>query len=142
MARPLSKDEDLKNPRRFRKSSTVPEIRSLVYPSSKVIKAYRSLVHLCVTLVANNIERDKNFNIVNKKAVSIRFKTKGDKPAWMPSGKWTIVENGYIMSLNAELMLTALYEQRLTEYYPNLVYRMRGRMGVSSVLGDINIEEI
>ena len=132
MARPPIGDK----PILARKSNTVPSERVKKAPSKKVIQYYAPLVEACVALVLSNVERDSNWNIVGKKAISISFKSRKERPKWMPVGSWTSKGDMCIMSINAEMMLTVLYEQRLTEYYPSMIYKSRGHI-VESIDADL-----
>ena len=127
MARPPIGDKPIV----ARKSNTVPSERVKKAPSKKVIQSYAPLVEACVALVLSNIERDENCNIIGKKAINISFSLPTDKPKWMPCGQWTNRGEYFIMSINAEMMLTVLYERRLTEYYPNMLYKNRGQIAAS-----------
>ena len=120
----------------IRKSSTVPSERVKKAPSKKVIQSYQSLVEACVALVLSNVERDENCNIKEKAKIGISFKTKKEKPSWMPIHSWTEENGRWSIYVNAELMLVAFYEQRLTEYYPSMIYKSRGHI-VESIDADL-----
>jgi hypothetical protein len=119
VARPSKGSE----PIRKRVSYTVPKERVKDVPSKKTIKQYTPLAEACIALVARNYERDHNCNIVAGIHIRVSFPNKAVKPSWMPTGRFTEAEGAVIMSLNPSYMLITLYEQRLTEVHPILIYK-------------------
>jgi hypothetical protein len=120
VARPSKGSE----PIRKRVSYTVPKERVKDVPSKKDVKQYSPLVEACIALVARNYERDHNCNIVAGVHIRVSFPNKATKPSWMPTGRFTGGSDGdVIMSLNPSYMLITLYEQRLTEVHPILIYK-------------------
>jgi hypothetical protein len=139
VARPSKGSE----PIRKRVSYTVPKERVKAIPSKKTIKQYAPLVEACIALVARNYERDRNRNIVAGIHIRVRFPNKAIKPSWMPTGRFTEAEGAVIMSLNPSYMLITLYEQRLTEVHPVLIYRaIDSRMLNVDNLEEYNVEKL
>jgi hypothetical protein len=140
VARPSKGSE----PIRKRVSYTVPKERIKDVPSKKTIKQYAPLVEACIALVARNYERDHNCNIVAGIHIRISFPNKATKPSWMPTGRFTEGSDGaVIMSLNPSYMLITLYEQRLTEVHPILIYRaIDSRVLNVDSLEEYNVEKL
>jgi hypothetical protein len=140
VARPSKGSE----PIRKRVSYTVPKERVKAVPSKKTIKQYAPLVQACIALVARNYERDHNCNIVAGIHIRVSFPNKAAKPSWMPTGRFTEGSDGaVIMSLNPSYMLITLYEQRLTEVHPILIYRAIDSRALNvDNLEEYNIEKL
>jgi hypothetical protein len=131
------------SPIRKRVSYTVPKERVKDVPSKKTIKQYTPLVEACITLVARNYERDHNCNIVAGVHIRISFPNKAAKPSWMPNGRWTEAEGAVIMSLNPSYMLITLYEQRLAEVHPVLIYKAIDSRALNvDSLEEYNVEKL
>lgn len=139
MARPLSKPEDLKNPRRVRKSQTVAQQLPIKEPSKAEKKRWATLVSLCV---AACLATDREDNIMPKEKVRVAFTDYSKRPAWFPTGRF-VEKSGKsaIVDYSCDLLLRTLYEQRLADYSPHDLYRAKsGLLSQYQDVLDINLE--
>jgi hypothetical protein len=124
MPRPKLPDDQLKHPRKHRKSSSHREQRDIKEPSKKEKKKWQFLVEAARDVVLMNEERTGNQGMRGMLQVFLPNDFK--PPAFWPL--FRLVEKtpeGRLMQLNAELVLLALYEYKLSDYTPAMLYAQR-----------------
>lgn len=138
MPRPKLPDEALKHPRRKRRSTTVGEVNtSLPEPSKRALKRWQPILEVCCRAVLTN-EPLNTLPIKNK--VRIKFSSKRAIPKGFPLGRY-VDEN--VLEYNAELVLLWMYENKLSPYSPNMLYKERQKFlaGITKLL-DVGIDSL
>ena len=122
MARHKKPDNELKHPRRIRRSTSVAERKGGVKkPSKRILKLWKPLVELCMQQV---IMQDKRDNIAKKDRVAIKWSEKMEKPHSFPSSGGKVNKEG-VPTYAADLVLIWLYENWLCDVTPAMLYAKR-----------------
>lgn len=124
MSRPRLPDNQLKHPRRIRKSTSSSQRLDVKPPTKAQQKRWKPILDAAIMSVIGNPERNDNLQRKNKMDI---FFVKGSKPNDFPVGR--LVESndkGDLIRYNSELVLLYLYERFYTDYTPNMLYRSRG----------------
>lgn len=121
MARPLSNVEDLKNPRRIRKSPTTGQQLDIPQPSKREKAKWASLVAACMSAV---LATDRIDNISKKERVVVHFSDyKRDRPKWFPAGIAIKREGKSVtMSYASDMLLLVLWQHKLADYNPSMLH--------------------
>jgi len=122
MARPLKPLEELKHPRKLRKSTTVGErLPNIKPPTKKELAKWEPIVGMCTIAIATN--KPLHLQPIKNK---VRLKFWKSAPKGFPKSRIVEEEDGFIVcEYNAEILLLWLYERHLAPYSPNDIYRMR-----------------
>lgn len=126
MARPLKKLEDLKNPRRFRRSPVNGAVLDVPKPSKATIKKWQPLIEAAISACLSNEDRADNIG----KRVQLRMTFPGDwkePTGWPPCRVIERSSERIVLQVNAELILLWAYQYRLADRSPAMLYKARMR---------------
>lgn len=131
MGRPKLPLDQLKNPRRIRKSSSTSTRLDVKPPTKAQRKCWQPILQLAIEAVLGNPERNNNLTKKNKMDI---FFVKGSKPRDFPVGRlMESTDKGDLIRYNSELVLIYLYERFYTDWTPAKLYKSRsGCVGVLS----------
>lgn len=121
MARPLSKLEDLKNPRRIRRSPTTGTQLDIKEPTKREKARWQQLVAACMKAV---LATDREDNILPKVKVAVYFSDyKNQRPSFFPAGRAIKREGKSVtMEYASDLLLLVLWQHRLADYNPTQLH--------------------
>lgn len=124
MGRPCKPIEELKNPRRIRKSPVTATILDVPNPTKAQLAMWAPIVEEAMIAVLSN--EDRNDNLAKKVKMRMKIPLKWKYPEGFPRGR--IVEKTdthKVVEINAELILVWLYEHKLAKYSPTMLYKER-----------------
>lgn len=140
MARHRLPDDQLKNPRKIRKSPMKGVQLDVPEPSKKELKRWKPLLDLCTVAVLTN---DRVDNIAKKNKIRISYPNKEaipkDFPRGFPKGNSS---DTITLEYNAELVLRWLWERKLAPYNANMLYKQRMGilMGLTNLQKELDVE--